>query len=155
MKKNKIRLFLLLIFSIQLSTISAQSAMDEDYTASYINERLSEDCQLQLNRKDFEIHYYEDGELVRTDYIFPEAIDPDQITYSESEDALLLVCFVAAGKCIEREIFKLDRKAAYTRSNLISDCASKDCSGLQTAVIHLINLYTLDDYERTKPFEEN
>lgn len=155
MKKGLFAGLLICFFSTYSFTTLGQKALDEEYTANYINERLSENCQLKLNRKDIEVHYFEDGELVRIDYIFPESIDPDQVSYSESEDAVLMVCFDAAGKCIEREIFKLDRKAAYNRCNLIADCKSKDCSGLETAVIHLINLYTLDDYERTKPFEEN
>ena len=129
--------------------------MDEDYTADYINKRLADKCKLKAERKQIVVEFYEDGELVRVDLIFPETIDPDKVHYSEEENAVLVSCYDAAGKCVEREIFKLDRKLGYNRCNLAANCTEGDCKALETAVIHLINLYVLDDYERTQPFEEN
>ena len=128
--------------------------LDEDYTVEYINQRLKSKCQLKLQRKDFLVEFYEDNELVRIDHVFPETIDPEGIYYSEDEGALILRCFEGAGRCIERSILKLDRRMGYDRCNLTADCTDQDCSGLETAVRHLIYLYTLDEYERTKPFEE-
>lgn len=137
------------------SAVSQDIVYDEDYTLSYINERLDKQCQLKLERKNLVVEFRQKGELVRVDYIFPETIEPEGIYYSEEEGAVIVVCFEKAGDCIQREILKLDRKMGYSRSNLTSNCAAEDCTGLAVAVQHLIKLYTLDEYERTKPFEEN
>ncbi len=150
----------LLFLCLTLCTCSVQGisqdvVYDEEYTVKYINDRLASKCQLQLERKNIVVEFYEKGRLVRVDHIFPESIDPEKIYYSAEEGAVIIKCFEKAGRCIDREIIKLKKKNGYDRCNLITKCAPEDCTGMATAVQHLINLFTLDDYERTKPFEEN
>lgn len=132
--------------------ISAQQ-YDEKSTLEYINGKLDGKCALFTEKKNLRVEYYSSGETVRIDYIFPESIDFEKgIYFAESEGAVIITCYEAAGKCIERDIIKRNSKILYDRTNLTASCEG-DCNGLVEATKHLIKLYVLDDVERTQPFE--
>lgn len=128
--------------------------LDRAYTVEYINASADESCKIFDKKKNFRIEYTSNETPVRIDYIFPEMINyEDGIYYSEDEQAIILVCYEKAGKGIEREILKQDRKILYDRTNFKVACEGEKCKGVETAFKHLIQLYVEKDYERTEPFE--
>ena len=146
----------ILLFSL-IGTLQMHSqTYDKTYTVDYINNKTTDACKLFHSKKDLRIEFYANGEPVRIDYIFPGSIDFEKgVYYAESEQAIVISCYEQAGKCIEREIIKHGSKLLYDRSNLKVNCTGNECEALATAMKHLIQLYSVDDYERAQPFEEN
>ena len=145
-------IFTLILSLMAVGNLGAQD-YDMDYTVDYINEKLDDNCQLFVEKKNIRVEFYMNNETVRVDYLFPETIDYENgISYSESEGAVIITCYEKAGKCIERDIVKRDSKFLYDRCNLTTACEAP-CQGLVEAVKHLIQLYNFDKVERTEPFE--
>ena len=146
----------ILLFSL-IGALQLQSqTYDKAYTVDYINSRTTDACKLFNSKKDLRIEFYSNGEPVRIDYIFPGSIDFEKgVYYADSEESIVVSCYKQAGKRIEREIIKHGSKLLYDRSNLQVTCAGSECEALSTAMKHLIQLYSVDDHERTQPFEEN
>lgn len=149
----EIRILLTLFSSLFCFNIYSQ-VLDREYTVRFINEAADESCKLFDEKRNFRIEYYSDGNPVRIDYLFPEMIDYENgIIYSADENAIILTCYEKAGKGIEREILKQDRKILYDRTNFKVSCEEEKCKAVETAFKHLIQLYVEKDYERTEPFE--
>jgi hypothetical protein len=148
-----------MILTIALSTLFAYGnaqTYDRDYTANYINKKTTNDCKLFLEKKNMRIEFYNNGQPVRIDYIFPASIDYENaVEYSEDEGALIFACYEQAGKCIEREIVKHGSKILYERSNLLVECSPEEGAALAEAGKHLIQLYNDKHHFRDKPFEQN
>ncbi|MBT3647071.1 MAG: hypothetical protein HN542_02395 [Flavobacteriales bacterium] len=132
--------------------VSSAQTYDQDYTVKYINDQLESSCELFAEKKNVRIEYSGGGEVVRIDYLFPESINIEEISYSESEGAVVIACYEKAGKCIERDVVKRDSKLLYNRTNLATGCSGEDCESLVNAVKHLLLLFTDKHLERTEPF---
>lgn len=139
-------------FAIFSPLVSSAQTYDQDYTVKYINDQLESSCELFGEKKNIRIEYSGGGEVVRIDYLFPETIDFENISYSESEGAVVIACYEKAGKCIERDVVKRDSKLLYNRTNLATSCTGDQCESLVNAMKHLILLYTDKHVERTEPF---
>ncbi|MEZ4721829.1 MAG: hypothetical protein R2813_08150 [Flavobacteriales bacterium] len=146
---------MIFLLSIIDTKVSAQE-MDAEYTINYLNKRTTEACKIFSSKKDIRIEFYSNGNPVRIDYVFPSTIDFENgITYSPDDQSISIKCYEKAGKQVERNILKNGSKLFYDRSNLLVNCTGEDCDAIVTAMKHLIQLYAVDDYERSKPFEEN
>ena len=162
--KNQRRMFkaiLFLIITIGINPITSfihaqTNEYDLEYTTKYINDRIDPACKVFAEKKNVRVEYYAKGKTVRIDEFYPEAIDlENSLNYSETEKAIILSCYENAGKCVKREILIHGTKLFYDRINLLSHCEGTECQNLERALRHLIMLYIADDdYQRTKPFEE-
>lgn len=162
--KNERRMskaILSIILSIGISPITSlihaqTNEYDLDYTINYINQRIDQSCKVFSEKKNIRVEYFSNGKTIRIDEFYPEAIDLENSPiYSDTEQALILSCYENAGKCVKREILTHGTKLYYDRINLLAHCEGTECQNLERALRHLMMLYIAeDDYQRTKPFEE-
>lgn len=146
---------LLLLFSLSAFYRLSGQELSEKYTMKYINDRIAENCEVRTDDGYIVASFYRGNEIVREDYVYMADVKPEDVHYSESEKAIILTCFDKAGDCVDRNILVNGIRKGYNRVNLPTGCSGEDCKALVNAVRHLLYLYVLDDYERTKPFEED
>lgn len=77
--------------------------------------------------------FFDDGNRFRQDIAPLVELDPDGVSFSPEEDAVVLKCFSEKGQCFTKEIFKLDVVRLTGRSTLPRP--SDDPGGARTIAI--------------------
>jgi hypothetical protein len=148
--------FALAALSFGATNIAFSQEYSVDYTLKYINSKI-QNCEVSWNQKNNNllITYFSKGEKARVDQLFIGDLDVESVVYSVEESAVIVRCAEQFKDCVKREILTRDAISYYPRTNLSTACSNNDCVGLTNAIKHLIYLHTVEDYQRTKPFEVN
>lgn len=164
-----IKFFYILSFSFLLNfPLSAQkngvSGITMEQTVEFLNAKLENNIKLELvKRKQLVINFYKKGNVYKTDKVYLETLDTNNIVYSQEEKMLIIHCLdekYLEGSlkkfrdgCIEREIPEKDLVGAYARSNIDVGSDKKKIESITKAFIHLFKLAQVEDYSNDIPFE--
>ena len=94
---------------------------------------------LRLDKHDrLVMDFFDKDVRFRQDVVTAAQLDPERITYSPEEDAVVLNCGAGAERCITKEVFKLGLLRHSSRSTL--PCPADDPNGTRTiaALLDLI-----------------
>lgn len=131
----------------------------------FINKKLGNPVQIELEEESHHllIKFFKNGTLYKIDQIYLETLDPNKISYSIDEKALIIRCKNAeelTGKfkklkegCVEREIIDKKTVGSYGRTTLEMENDKKKVTSLQKAFAHLIMLAQDPQYHSNIPFE--
>ena len=136
MKSREIFIYITMVlgfFSVDANAQQKGSILDKknsellDEKLEKLNKELGGTTELAFEKKRMEVKFIENGEPYRIDYVYVETLNPDEVYFSEQENAVIAKCKSKdelkgklkkfSGGCIERHIIKNDIIRAYYRIN--------------------------------------
>ena len=108
------------IFWATITLVSvAGYAQNTDTHLSTVNDLFAGGVKFRIDNNDrFIADVFGDQGLVRQDIAYVEFLDPEAISYSDEEGAVVLKCKDSEAQCIDKEIFKLNTIRHTGRSTL-------------------------------------
>lgn len=150
-------LFFALAVILGLSSKSAFSQVNatDEQTVTYLNKMLNGHAKILFNKKKAEltVDFYRGAEHYRQDIFFLADMNPNNISYSKEEKAVVIRCN-DGGKnpdCIDRKLITMKKRNGNARINF--EMAETESAKFMKAFKHLISLYADENYSGTVTLE--
>lgn len=153
--KKSLLLPLVLILSLFSAPAYSQVNATDEQTVTYLNKMLSGRAKILFNKKKAEltVDFYRGAEHYRQDIFFLADMNPNNISYSKEEKAVVIRCN-DGGKnpdCIDRKLITMKKRNGNARINF--EMAETESEKFMKAFKHLISLYSDENYSGTITLE--